>query len=183
MARIIHSINATLSGTCFHEDVIADDEHHRYATELARSADALLFGRHTYDLFAEFWPSAMRRKDLSDSVVELAHVLTEAPKIVISSSDLNAAWKNSTQMDGPELTSLRTALFSFNGKIVLFGSPGLASSLAAENLLDEVHVLLQPLFSTRGPQLPFLWNERPFRNVSADRFESGVVLLRYEVDA
>ena len=183
MARIIHSINATLSGTCFHEDVIADGEHHQYATELARSADALLLGRNTYDLFATFWPSAVHRNDLPDFVVSLAHVLTEKPKIVVSSSELNASWKNTARIDCPERDSLHATLSNLKGKIVLFGSPSLAGSLAAQDLLDEAHVLLQPLFSTRGPQLPCLWREQPLRNVSASRFMSGVVFLRYEAEA
>lgn len=182
MAYIIHSINATLSGTCFHEDVIANDEHHRYATKLVRSAEALLLGRKTYDLFADFWPSAVHRNDLPDYVVELAHALTEKPKIVVSSDELCTAWENTTRVDGPELGPLREALSGITGNVVLFGSPSLAGSLAEENLLDEINFLLQPLFSMRGPRLPFLWHERPLRNVSASRFESGVVLLRYKAE-
>jgi dihydrofolate reductase len=183
VALVIHSINSTLSGNCYHEDVIADAEHHQYATDLLRSAGLLLLGRRTYDLFVDFWPSATNRRDLPEFVVELARVLTKTPKLVVSTSDLTMPWENTTRVAGPTLEPLRAVLSGHSTKVVLFGSPRLAGSLAAEGLLDEIHVLLQPLFSTRGPQLPMLWRERQFRSLSATRFASGVVLLRYAAEA
>ncbi|MBE8715960.1 dihydrofolate reductase family protein [Cellvibrio polysaccharolyticus] len=181
MARIIYSLNATLGGTCFHEDVIADEEHHRYAIDLLHSAEALLLGRNTYDLFVEFWPSAVHRNDLPCYIVELATLLSEIPKIVVSNRELDPSWKNTKRIPGMELTVLRSALRAFSGNVVLFGSPGLAKSLAAEKLINEVHILLQPLFSERGPQTPFLWHEYRMRNLSASRFTSGVICLCYQL--
>jgi dihydrofolate reductase len=183
MARIVHSINSTLSGTCYHADVLADEEHHQYATELLASAQALILGRRTYDLFAEFWPSALQRSDLPDFVVRLATVLAATPKLVVSNREFRTSWANTRRIHGPELSGLRAALSAYSANVVLFGSPSLASSLAAAGLLDEVHVLLQPLFSTQGPQIPQLWEDARLRNVSATRFKSGVVLLRYVAEA
>lgn len=177
MARIVCSINATLAGTCHHEDVIADAEHHRYATALARSAAALLFGRTTYGLFAAFWPQARHRSDLPAEAVELAEVLDSRPRIVVSSREPEPCWPGTTRVDG--LEALRSVLAGIPGDVVLFGSPGLAGSLAGARMLGEIQVLLQPLFASRGPRLPPLWQGRDFRAVSAERFASGVVLLRY----
>ncbi|TWT16807.1 hypothetical protein FQY79_15255 [Luteimonas wenzhouensis] len=176
MPRIICSINATLSGTCHHGDVVADAEHHRYAAALARSAAALLLGRATYELFAAFWPRALHRRDLPAEVLELARVLDAKPRIVVSGREPATAWPGTTRVAG--LEALRATLAGIGGSVVLFGSPGLAASLAAAGMLDEVHILLQPLFATRGPRLPPLWAGQAFRTVSAERFGSGVVLLR-----
>ena len=176
MPRIICSINATLSGTCHHGDVVADAEHHRYAAALARSAAALLLGRATYELFAAFWPRALHRRDLPAEVLELARVLDAKPRIVVSGREPATAWPGTTRVAG--LEALRATLAGIGGSVVLFGSPGLAASLAAAGMLDEVHILLQPLFATRGPRLPTLWAGQAFRTVSAERFGSGMVLLR-----
>jgi dihydrofolate reductase len=183
MAHIIHSINATLSGTCCHEDVIADEEHHQYATALLASAEALVLGRRTYDLFTEFWPSALQRNDLPEFVVRLASVLAQKPKLVVSTKELTTPWGNTKRVQGPELGALRAALSGYASNVVLFASPTLASSLAAEGLIDELHVLLQPMFSERGPRMPRLWEGTRFRNASARSFRSGVVLLRYAAEA
>jgi hypothetical protein len=59
----------------------------------------------------------------------------------------------------------------------------LASSLAAAGLLAELHVLVQPLLADTGPRL-FANASRPrIRLLGADRFGSGVVLLRYATEA
>ena len=54
MAHVIHSINTTASGLCHHLDSVTDDEHQRYTIDLTLSADALIFGRNTVDLFTQF---------------------------------------------------------------------------------------------------------------------------------
>ena len=64
MAHVIHSINVTVGGSCDHTEAVADEEHHRYALDLLTSADAVLFGRNTFDLFASFWPAAADKADL-----------------------------------------------------------------------------------------------------------------------
>lgn len=64
MAHVIHSINITLSGTCYHGDAIADEEHHAYALDLVRSSAAVALGRNTFELFDTFWPSAVGNPEL-----------------------------------------------------------------------------------------------------------------------
>jgi len=56
LRSLIVSINVTVEGCCDHAEVIADDELHRYATDLLDDSDGLLFGRVTYELFESYWP-------------------------------------------------------------------------------------------------------------------------------
>lgn len=94
MAHVIHSINTTASGFCHHLDSTIDDTHHSYAVELTLSADALLFGRNTFDLFMQFWPSAIDRNDLPSGTIALAKAFSNAPKLVVSSRPVEVCWNN-----------------------------------------------------------------------------------------
>jgi len=90
MAQIIHSINVTVNGGCYHEDVAADIEHHGYALKLPESASFVLLGRNTFDLFAGFWPGAATNHDLPSHVTELARELRGKRKYVLSARELTA---------------------------------------------------------------------------------------------
>lgn len=182
MGRVIHSINTTVGGLCHHLDNAVDDAHHRYATELTLSADALVLGRNTFDLFMDFWPSAVNRTDLPIEVVGLANAFNNIPKLVVSSRPIETTWNNTKHIPGPDLEELRQKLETLQGNVVIFGSPGLASSLLNEGLVDELHILAQPMIGIEGPQA--FNNIRQRTNltlVAADPLESGSVLLRYEV--
>ncbi|MGH8175420.1 MAG: hypothetical protein ACREV5_04055 [Steroidobacter sp.] len=78
MSRVLHSIHSTINGCCHHEHVVANEEHHAYAADLIDSADALLFGRHSFDLLEAFWPSAAERSDLPRHVVRFAKIAADA---------------------------------------------------------------------------------------------------------
>ena len=56
--KLIFAINITIDGIADHTSVIADDELHDFYADLLDSVDAILFGRKTYELLADFWPAA-----------------------------------------------------------------------------------------------------------------------------
>jgi dihydrofolate reductase len=184
MARILHSINASITGSCHHEDVVADQEHHEYATTLLKSADAVLLGRKTFELFASFWPQAATNPDLPPYVRDFAVALLDKPKFVVSSKEVSTAWKNTACVKGPSLDAVRTTVDDLPGTVVVFGSPSLASSLASEGLLAEIHVLVQPILVSASPRMYSGYPERGQLELGGvERFRSGVVLLRYETRA
>ena len=57
MRKVILSINVTLDGYLDHTAMIADEELHKYAAGQVNNADIILFGRETYQLKADFWPT------------------------------------------------------------------------------------------------------------------------------
>ena len=181
MANIIHSINATLNGSCSHHDAIADLEHHAYAADLLGSADALLFGRTTFDLFAGFWPQAASSSELPSHAVSLGKALGRVKKYVLTKRPLISDWDNTIQLSGPldlEIESLRR---SNGGAIVIFGSPGLASSLAALNQIDEYHILFQPFIVNSQPRLfASVGSRLSLRMTSVTPFASGVLLTKFQ---
>ena len=180
MAQVVHSINVTVNGGCYHEDVVADREHHEYALDLLRSASFVLLGRGTFDLFKDFWPGAATREDLPPHVTDFARELSRKRKHVLSSRALTTDWENTFLLRGPSLDPLRKVLADTSGKVVVFGSPSLGASLVTAGLLNELHVVLQPFISAAGPKAyEGVEGRRIFSLVESRPFESGVVLLRY----
>ncbi|MCM3900661.1 MAG: dihydrofolate reductase family protein [Pyrinomonadaceae bacterium] len=184
MARVIHSINITVSGSCHHADAVADEEHHRYALDVLRSASAVLLGRNTFDLFSSFWPEAVSRLDLPSYMNSFAADLESKPKYVLSSRSAVTEWKNTTFLRGPDLGEVTRFLNGTSGIVVVFGSPGLGTSLAAAGLIQEIHVLAQPFIGAAAVRVFASLNSRKnLALLEARPFQSGVVLLRYGVEA
>ena len=180
MAHVIHSINVTVGGSCDHTEAVADEEHHRYALDLLTSADAVLFGRNTFDLFASFWPAAADKTDLPSCMTSFAAELNDKPKYVVSSRSPGTAWKSTTWLHGPELDEVTQFIERATGTVVIFGSPGLGTSLAAVGLVHEIHILVQPFVgATTRRAFAGLSIRKGLTLLEARSFRSGVVLLRY----
>jgi dihydrofolate reductase len=182
MAHVIHSINITASGQCHHLDSAVDRQHHQYALELTASAEAMMLGRNTFDLFVQFWPGATERDDLPADVVALARAFNRVPKYVVSSRPTELIWNNTTHIKDPTLNKVSRQLAGIPGTVVVFGSPGLATSLLNKGLIDEIHILTQPFIGAQGPQVyKGLERRAQLKLVEAEPLSSEVVLLRYEV--
>ena len=69
MRKVVFAINITADGYCSHTDMIADEEMHKYFTEVLRNANLLLFGRITYQLMVPYWP------DLANTLTEVTREL------------------------------------------------------------------------------------------------------------
>jgi dihydrofolate reductase len=182
MAHVINSINTTASGLCHHLDGAIDDAHHRYATDLTLSADALLFGRNTFDLFMQFWPDAVNGDDLPEAALALARAFAKTPKLVASSRAVELTWDNTRHVQGPGLSKVVRELEELKGTVVIFGSPSFTSSLMNEGLINEIHVLAQPYIGVEGPRVFSGLNRRVnLTLLGSSSLNSGSVLLRYSV--
>lgn len=182
MAHVINSINTTASGLCHHLDSAIDDAHHQYATDLTLSADALLFGRNTFDLFMQFWPDAVNGDHLPEKTLALARAFAKTPKLVVSNRPVELTWNNTRHVQGPGLSKVVRELEVLKGAVVIFGSPSFTSSLLNEGHIDEIHVIAQPYIGIEGPRVFSGLNKRVNLSLlGASTLNSGSVLLRYNV--
>jgi dihydrofolate reductase len=174
MGTVRYSINVTLDGCCDHEAVQADEELHRHAAESLRQADALLFGRVTYEMMRAAF------KDPSpDSTDPFAHTIHAARKHVVSRTLHDLDW-NAELVRGDLVEAVgRLARESPRG--VFVGGVALARSLTELGLIDEYQLLVHPRLVGRGPYL-FEGLSSPVDLRLVDRLElaSGAVVLRYE---
>ncbi|MFA6114790.1 MAG: dihydrofolate reductase family protein [Sphingomonas sp.] len=178
MGKLTWSINVTLDGCCDHMHVVADAELHAYATEVLDQSDCLLFGRATYELLESYWPLVARGEsaETDEVLIDFARKLDAKRKFVVTRTLDQVSW-NASVVQGDVGDAVRR-LKDEQGRILIFGSPGLGSSLTQLGLVDEHHFLLQPIAAGHGPHLFDGAANRHFRLLGTQCFASGVILAR-----
>jgi len=86
MRPLRYSINVTLDGCCDHRAILADEHLHRHAAENLDRADALLFGRVTYEMMEAAWRPPARTGARPDWMEPFARTIDAAKKYVVSST-------------------------------------------------------------------------------------------------
>ena len=183
MRPLRYSINVTLDGCCDHRAGFADEELHRHAIENLDRADALLFGRVTYEMMeAAFRPPARTgaRPDWMDEwMMPFARTIDAAKKYVVSSTLERVDW-NAELVRG-DLGQAVEQLKRETGKGLFVGGVKLPLALAELGLIDEYEFVVQPTLAGHGPTLFAGLSKRlDLKLVSSLEFGSGAVAMRYE---
>ena len=154
-----------------------DDEFNQFAIEQLDTIDALLFGRVTYQLMANYWPTPAAAAD--DPIV--AGRMNNLPKIVFSRTLEKVEWKN-TRLVKDNIAEEISKLKHQAGKdIFIFGSADLASSFTKLGLIDEYRVIVNPVVLGSGKPLFKGLNDRlNLKLLKTRTFGSGNVLLYYQ---
>src|SRR5919202_6283539 len=92
MRPLRYSINVTLDGCCDHREGIADEDLHRHAVENLAQADALLFGRVTYEMMEAAWRLPAPTGARPDWMEPFARTIDAAKKYVVSSTLDRVDW-------------------------------------------------------------------------------------------
>lgn len=182
MRPLRYSINVTLDGCVDHQAGIADEESHRYwAASLAR-ADALLFGRVTYEMMETAWrqPATGTWPDwMDDADIAFAQKIDGAKKYVVSSTLDQVDW-NAELVHG-DLGNAVRRLKEGQGEGLFVGGVTLPLALADLGLIDEYEFVVQPVLAGHGPTLLAGLRERvELKLVDRHEFRSGAVALRYQ---
>jgi dihydrofolate reductase len=179
MRPLRYAINVTLDGCCDHEVGIADEELHRHATAILERADALLFGRVTYQMMEAFWRPFARTPTGPAWMVPFARTIDAAKKYVVSSTLDRVDW-NAELVRG-DLGEAVRQLKREPGKGLAAGGLQLGLALADLGLIDEYEFMVHPVLVGHGPTLfAGLRERRVLKLVSRQEFRSGVVVLRYQ---
>jgi dihydrofolate reductase len=180
MRKLIAAINMTLDGFCDHTAGIADDEIHQHYNELLSNADALLFGRITYQLMESYWPTVVKNPTGNKPIDEFAILIDNIPKIVFSHTLKNVDWKNVKLAKGglkEEVLELKQQA----GKNILAGSRSLIVALMNLNLIDEFQLCVQPIILGNGLPLFKNINDRiDLKLLKTKTFGCGAVTFYYE---
>ena len=179
MRPLRYSINVTLDGCCDHRAVIADEDLHRHAVENLDRADALLFGRVTYEMMEAAWRSPTPTGERPDWMEPFARTIDAAKKYVVSSTLERVDW-NAELVRG-DLEKAVRQLKRESGKGLLVGGMQLPLALAELGLIDEYEFVVQPIVVGRGPTLFAGLSKRlDLKLVGWLKFGSGAVAMRYE---
>jgi dihydrofolate reductase len=182
MRPLRYSINITLDGCCDHRVGIADEELHRHAADNILQADALLFGRVTYEMMEAAWRPAHTgaRPDWMEPWMEpFARTIDAAKKYVVSSTLKRVDW-NAELVRG-DLGKAVQQLKKESGKGLFVGGVKLALALTEMGLIDEYEFVVHPRLAGHGPTLfAGLSKHVDLKLVSRLEFGSGAVVLQYE---
>ena len=187
MRRIVLMISVSLDG--FFEGPggnldwhLVDDEVHAEFNEVLGAMSAFLDGRVTYELMAEFWPTADTDPESSPPMVEFARIWRDMPKVVFSRTLERADW-NATVVREVVPDEIRRLQAEPGGDMAV-GGAALADEFRRHDLIDEYRLYVHPILLGRGTPL-FRPADTPaaLRLLETRTFGNGVVLLRYERSA
>ena len=178
MRPLRYSINVTLDGCCDHREGIADQDLHLNAVQNLDRADALLFGRVTYELMEAGWRQPSPAVDRPDWMESFGRKIDVAKKYVVSSTLDRVDW-NAELVRG-DLGDAVRQLKSEPGKGLLLGGVTLPLALAEMRLIDEYEFVVHPRVAGHGPTLFAGLSKRlDLELVSRVEFASGAIAMRY----
>jgi dihydrofolate reductase len=167
-----------LDGCCDHREMFADEDLHRHAVENLVQADALLFGRVTYEMMEAAWrpPPTEARPDWMEP---FARTIDAAKKYVVSSTLDRVDW-NAELLRG-DLGKAVQQLKRESGKGLFVGGVKLPLALTELGLIDEYEFVVHPRLVGHGPTLFAGLSKRvDLKLVGRLEFGSGAVAMRYE---
>ena len=189
MRKIVFLIHVSLdgftSGLNGEMDWITyDSELEQYTHSMHASTDAVIWGRRTYQLMADYWLTVPGNPASTASELEHAHYLDDATKIVVSRTLDHVDWN-----DNPNTVLLKDNIAEEINKIKqqsgkdiwLLGSTTLAQTFMQLDLIDEYRILINPKILGQGKPL-FANGTRSasLTLIESKPFKAGVVGLRYE---
>jgi len=182
MRPLRYSINVTLDGCCDHRAIFPGEDTHRHAADNLARADALLFGRVTYEMMEAAWRPFARtgvRPDWMEAWMEpFARVINAAKKYVVSSTLDRVDW-NAEVVHGDLGKAIRQ-LKEESGNGLLVGGVTLPLAMAELGLIDEYEFVVHPRLTGHGPTLfAGLSKYVDLEPASRLELESGAVAMRY----
>ncbi len=135
MQPLRYSINVTLDGCCDHRAIPADEDLHRHAVDNLAQADALLFGRVTYEMMESAWRPQAAPGSRPDWMEPFAQAINAAKKYVVSSTLEQVDW-NADLVRG-DLGTTVERLRRASGRGLFVGGVKLPLALTELGLIDE----------------------------------------------
>ncbi|WP_214414186.1 dihydrofolate reductase family protein [Sphaerisporangium fuscum] len=121
-----------------------DDETRAFITQTVQRAEAFLFGRRTYEFFADAWKM---------STHPIGVAFNEAPKYVASTTLTAPRWKNTTALRGDLAAAISELKAKPGGELQVHGSGILTRWLLENDLVDEMILLVFPVIVGQGARL------------------------------
>ncbi|MGN6393867.1 MAG: dihydrofolate reductase family protein [Gemmatimonadales bacterium] len=179
MRSLRYSINVTLDGCYDHRVMIPDEDLHRHAIENLTQADALLFGRVTYEMMEAAWRPPADAVARPDWMEAFARTIDASRKYVVSSTLDRVDW-NAELVRGNLEAAIRQ-LKRESGSRLLVGGVRLPQALAELGLIDEYEFVVHPRIVGHGPTLfAGLSKLLDLKLMSRLELASGAVAMLYE---
>jgi dihydrofolate reductase len=132
-----------------------DDTTMALINQTYQRADAFLFGRRTYELFADFWgaPEQASAAAVDPDNNPIAAALNTTPKYLTSTTVTHPSWKNTTVLSGDLAAAIGELKAERAGELQVHGSATLIRWLLENDLVDEMTLLVVPVVLGQGERL------------------------------
>src|SRR5215210_2247465 len=132
-----------------------DDETKAFIDQTYQRADAFLFGRRTYELFAGYWGAEERARAAAEDPGN--HLITAAlntkPKYLASTTLTEPQWADTTHLSGELAAAIGELKAESGGELQVHGSGALIRWLLENDLVDEINLLVVPVVLGQGTRL------------------------------
>lgn len=156
-----------------------DEEVRQYSIANATNVDCILLGRKTATGFIPHWRSVASNPKDADR--EFGKLVTDIPKVVFSRTLQKSEWPNATVANGEIVDSVNQLKRQTGKDLLVYGGSTFVTSLIEHNLIDEYHLLLNPVVLGRGATIfGGLQNTLRLTLVTNRALSCGTVVLCYE---
>jgi dihydrofolate reductase len=151
-----------------------DNEAMMSVDQIYQRADAFLFGRRTYELFAGYWGA------MDSGTSPIAAALNARPKYVASTTLTDPQWADTTVLSGDVAGALRELKAEAAGELQVHGSGALVRWLLDNHLVDEITMYICPVVVGQGTRLfPGNGPDTALELVDSRAFPKGIVIQTY----
>jgi dihydrofolate reductase len=157
-----------------------DNEGAKFVGEVFERADAFLFGRRTYEIFARSWGTGSWGANQGDNPISLA--LNTQPKYVASTTLTDPQWADTTVLSGDVAAAVGELKAKPGSELQVHGSGNLVRWLFDNQLVDEITLLTYPLVVGQGTRLfPATGPDTALELVDSRATRSGVTIQVYRL--
>jgi dihydrofolate reductase len=154
---------------------LLDPQGEAYLIDVYQRAAAFLFGRRTYEIFAGSWGSIPEM-----SVSPIGAALNSRPKYVVSTSLTEPKWAGTTVLTGDVASAVEDLKAQPGGELLVPGSGVLVRTLLADNLVDQLDLVIYPVVVGQGTRLfPDAGPDIALHLVESRSTSSGVTIQTY----
>ena len=147
----------------------------------AGGSDTMLLGNTTYTLFENSWPQVAKDPNAPEDLHRLAEEVIGMNKIVFSRTRKDVTWENSKLFRGNLTEEIQRLKKEAGSPIIIFGSGTIVQQLSRERLIDEYLLAVTPVVLGRGKALFQNVEKLNMHLTEVRHFNSGNILLRYDV--
>jgi dihydrofolate reductase len=148
--------------------------------QIYERANAFLFGRRTFDVFAASWGTGSFGPDQGNNPISVA--LNTQPKYLASTTVTDPAWANTTVLSSDLAAAVRELKARPGGELQVHGSGALTRWLLDNEFVDEMNLFIFPVVIGEGTRLfPATGRDRALELVKSETSPSGVTIQVYRL--